>query len=294
MSSSLAFTLVPILIDVIVVLGLYVLANTGRLSVGHAAFFGIGAYASAICSTTLGLHPALSIAIGAVAAGFTGLCFAALADRLTHWFFAVTTLAFSVMIIGIVSGIDALGGATGIYGVPLWIELPQTLIAFAATVALVIWVDSSRFGRAMRAVRDNEFAAQALGIHPARIRILAFALGTLIAGFAGGLYVHFLGLIKPSDMALDRSLMFVVYLSIGGLEYWGGAILGAVLLGAVPELLRFSKEYRLAMFGGLLTVVMLVRPAGLLSSPRAIKRALQKLRPSALEDDRKQFRAKGS
>jgi len=96
MSSDLAFTLVPILIDAIAVLGLYVLANTGRLSVGHASFFGIGAYVSAVCSTRLALHPLVSIAAGTVAAGLVGFVFAIVADRLTHWFFAVTTLAFSV------------------------------------------------------------------------------------------------------------------------------------------------------------------------------------------------------
>lgn len=278
MSSTLAFTLIPILIDVIAVLGLYLLANTGRLSVGHAAFFGVGAYTSAVLSTKLGMPPFISIGVGTVAAWLTGLLFAAIADRLTHWFFAITTLAFSVMMVGLVSSIDYLGGATGLYGVPLAVEFPHALAAVCLTLAVVIWVDHSRFGRAMRAVRDSEFAAQALGIHPARIRILAFGLGTLIAGFAGALYVHYLGLVKPADMSLERSLMYLVYLSIGGMEFWGGAILGTVLLGALPEVLRFSKEYRLAMFGALLTLVMLIRPAGLLSRPPRLARLLRRKR----------------
>jgi branched-chain amino acid transport system permease protein len=278
MSSDLAFTLVPILIDAIAVLGLYVLANTGRLSVGHASFFGIGAYVSAVCSTKLALHPLIGITAGTAAAALVGFVFAVVADRLTHWFFAVTTLAFSVMVIGLVSGIDYLGAATGLYGIPLWIGLPEVLIALAATIALVVFVDGSPFGRAMRAVRDCEFAAQALAIRPARVRILAFALGTAIAGFAGGLYAHYLGLIKPGDLSLERSLLFLVYLSIGGIEFWGGAVLGTFVLGLLPEVLRFTREYRLAMFGALLTLVMLVRPAGLLPRPADALRAWRRRR----------------
>ena len=278
MSSDWAFTLVPVLIDAIAVLGLYVLANTGRLSVGHATFFGIGAYASAVCSTKLALHPLLSVAVGTVAAGLVGFVFAMVADRLTHWFFAVTTLAFSVMVIGLVSSIDYLGGATGLYGVPLWIGLPEALIALVATVALVIWLDASPFGRAMRAVRDSEFAAQALAIDPARVSVRAFTLGVAIAGFAGSLYAHYLGLIKPGDLSLERSLLFLVYLSIGGIEFWGGALLGTLALGLLPEVLRFTREYRLAMFGALLTLVMLIRPAGLLPPPADMARAWNRRR----------------
>jgi len=278
MSSDWAFTLVPILIDAIAVLGLYVLANTGRLSVGHAAFFGIGAYVSAVCSTKLALHPLLSIAVGTAAAGLAGFVFAVVADRLTHWFFAITTLAFSVMVIGLVSGIDYLGGATGLYGIPLWIGLPETLVALAATLMLVIWLDASPFGRAMRAVRDSEFAAQALAIEPSAVRIRAFTLGVAIAGFAGGLYAHYLCLIKPGDLSLERSLLFLVYLSIGGIEFWGGALLGTLVLGLLPEVLRFTREYRLAMFGALLTMVMLIRPAGLLPPPSELLRAWNRRR----------------
>jgi branched-chain amino acid transport system permease protein len=130
----------------------------------------------------------------------------------------------------------------------------------------------------MRAVRDSEFAAQALAIQPARIRIRAFTLGVAIAGFAGSLYAHYLGLIKPGDLSLERSLLFLVYLSIGGIEFWGGALLGTLVLGLLPEVLRFTREYRLAMFGALLTLVMLIRPAGLLPPPADIVRAWNRRR----------------
>jgi branched-chain amino acid transport system permease protein len=129
----------------------------------------------------------------------------------------------------------------------------------------VYWVDRSSFGRSLRAVRDSEIAAQAVGINPRYAHAGAFAIGTAIAGLAGGLWAHYLGVIKPVDMSLDRSLFFLIYLAVGGIEHWAGALLGTLTLGMLPEVLRFSREYRLAFFGLLLTGFMALRPSGFLS-----------------------------
>ncbi len=254
---------IPILIDAIAVQGLFLVVSSGRLSIGHAAFFGIGAYAAAVIS--IQDYPSwLSIATGAVVAGLTGGVFALLAGRLTHWFFAVATLAFSMMLSGVVSNLEDLGGATGLYGVPLDVDLTVVAIVLCAVVALNIAIEHSPFGRCLRAVRSSELAAQALGINPGLIHFLAFALGCGIAGLAGGLWAHYLGVIKPSEFSLDRSLFFLVYLAIGGIDSWAGALLGVFILGALPEVLRFSQGYRLALFGLLLAVVMVLRPNGLI------------------------------
>ncbi|MFN0299547.1 MAG: branched-chain amino acid ABC transporter permease [Burkholderiales bacterium] len=258
--------LVPVLIDAIAVLGLYVIAASGRMSAGHAAFFGIGGYTSGLISIHLALPPALSLMLGTIVAGLCGGLFAVVADRLGHWFFAITTLAFAVMIIGLVSGVDALGGATGLYGVPLVIGLKEVAFSLILAIAFVVWLDSRRFGRAMRAVRDSELAAQALAINPTTVRVIAYALGAGLAGLAGGLWAHYLGLIKPSDMSLDRSLLFLIYLSIGGVDHWIGALFGTFLLDLLPEFIRFSRGYRFVLFGGLLALVMILRPSGLIST----------------------------
>ena len=265
MSGFYASIAIPVLIDAIAVLGLYLIASSGRLSIGHAAFFGIGCYASALLSTQLTLPFWASIGLGGVAAGAFGLVFAVVAERLGHWFFAIATLAFSVMLSGIVSSVESLGGATGIYGIPITVDLPVVLVAFAVVVAFVFWVDRSSFGRSLRAVRDSELAAEAVGINPAHAHAAAFALGTAIAGLAGGLWAHYLGVIKPVDMSLDRSLYFLIYLAVGGIEHWVGALLGTLTLGILPEVLRFSREYRLAFFGLLLTGFMVLRPSGFIS-----------------------------
>ena len=260
------FTAIPVVLDAIAVMGLYVIANTGRLSVGQAAFCGLGGYCSAILSVRLELPAALSIAIGTVFAGLIGVFFAVMADRLSHWFFAITTLAFSIMALGLISGMDGLGGANGLYGVPLSVGIVESVLCLLGVLVLIIAIDHSPFGRRMRAVRDSEHAAVALGINPMRVRVMAFAIGSAIAGLAGGLWCHYLGLVKPSDLSLDRSLLFLVYLSLGGMEFWGGALLASIGLGLLPEALRFSREYRMALFGGLLTLVMVLRPAGLFGS----------------------------
>lgn len=270
MSGYWSAVLTPVVIDAIAVLGLYVIANTGRLSIGQAAFFGLGGYASAILTVSIGLHPMLSIPLAGIVSGLIGAVFALVARRLSHWFFAITTLAFSVMAIGLVSNSGLLGGATGFYGVPLAVDLPQALIFLVLVVALVAWIDSTAFGRSMRAVRDSDIAAEALGINPTVIRISAFAIGTALAGVAGGLWAHYLGLIRPHDMSLDHSLLILIFLAVGGIEFWAGALFGAFFLGLLPELLRFSNEYRLALFGGLLAFVMVLRPAGILPSSQEL------------------------
>jgi branched-chain amino acid transport system permease protein len=261
----LASILVPTLIDAIAVLGLYVIAASGRLSAGHAAFFGIGGYASGLVSVHLGLPVLVSLVAGVLFSAICGALFALLADRLTHWFFAVATLALAAMVLGLVSGLDALGGATGLYHIPLWTGMAQAVAGLVVAVALVVWLDASVLGRAMRAVRDSELAARSLAIDPTRVRVIAFTIGAGLAGLAGGLWAHSVGIIKPSDMSLEHSLLYLVYLSIGGVDLWIGALVGTFLLSLLPEVVRFSGQYRLTAFGALLTLVMIVRPAGLVT-----------------------------
>ena len=116
--------LTPVLVNCIAVVGLYVIAASGRISAGHAAFFGIGGYASGVLSKFAGLPPLVSIVLGMFVAAAVGAAFALIADRLSHWFFAVATLAFAVMVLSLVATIEAVGGATGLYGIPIVVGLP--------------------------------------------------------------------------------------------------------------------------------------------------------------------------
>lgn len=273
----------PILIEMISVLGLYVIANSGRLSAGHAALFGIGGYVGGVSSVILALPPVLSLVLAVIGAAAVGAVFALVADRLSAWFFAITTLALNIMLISLAGTFDFLGGATGLYGIPLVFSFAEIVSIVLAAIAYVVWLDSTRFGREMRAVRDSPLAAQSLGIDPRRTRLIAFAIGSGMAGLGGALWGHYVGLFRPSDMSLDRSLLYLIYLSIGGQSVWLGPVVGTLLLGLLPEFLRFSNQYRLAVFGLLLTVVMVFRPAGLLvprsGRPRAARDRLLRLIP---------------
>ena len=264
MIDALPWILIPVLINAIAVLGLYIIAASGRISAGHAVYFGIGGYASGLISVHLGMPTLLSITLGMIVAALSGAAFALVADRLSHWFFAVTTLAFAVMVNSLVSSFEALGAATGFYGIPISIGLREVAFALILAIGFVVWLDSTSFGRTMRAVRDSEPAAQALAINPTYVRAVAYALGTGLAGLAGGLWAHYLGLIKPSDMSIERSLLYLIYLSIGGSEHWIGALFGTFLLDLLPEFVRFSRGYRFALFGGLLALVMVLRPSGII------------------------------
>ena len=264
--SVLMFALIPIFIDCIAVLGLYVIASSGRLSVGHAAFFGIGGYASGLLSIHYGVPLGVALAAGALAAGLAGTLLAAIVDRLGHWFYATTTIAFSVMLSGLISSFEVFGSASGLHGVPLTVDFPIVVGCLVAVCALVATLDLSALGRRIKAVRESELAAESLGINLFRTRVLAMAIGTTLAGLAGGLWAHYLGLIKPADIGLERSLLFLIFLAIGSLETWYGALLGTLVLGYLPEVLRFSREYRLAFFGGLLALSMVLRPYGLLTT----------------------------
>ena len=266
MSGYWVSTIIPVLIDGIAVLGLYLIANCGRLSVGHATFFGVGAYAGAVAAKHFGAPFPVALVVGTVVAGLLGLLFAWLAEPLDHWFFAIATLAFGIMVSGMIANEDALGAATGYYGVPLAVGLSEALLVLAGVLAFVIWWDASPWGRAARAVRDSAVAAQAFGINPRRVHILTFALGAAVAGVAGVMWAHYLGVVRPSDMSFEKSLLYLVYLSIGGMEWGGGALLGTALLGLLPEVLRFSRESRFVLYGGLLALVMVLRPAGILPS----------------------------
>lgn len=263
--SVLMFSLIPIFIDAIAVLGLYVIAASGRLSVGHAAFFGIGGYASGLLSIHLGAPLPVALVAGAAIAGLAGTVLGMIIDRLGHWFYATTTLAFSVMLSGLISSMEFFGSATGLHGVPLTVDFPLVAGCLAATIAIVALLDRSALGRRIKAVRESELAAESIGINLFRTRVAAMCIGTALAGLAGGLWAHYLGLIKPADIGLERSLLFLIFLAIGSLESWYGALLGTLLLGYLPEVLRFSREYRLAFFGSLLAIAMVLRPYGLLT-----------------------------
>jgi branched-chain amino acid transport system permease protein len=187
--------------------------------------------------------------------------------RLSGDYLAICTLGFAEIVKVVFLNLDITNKALG-----LTVPAPKTGIPMPIVVWLVViltiagsaFIYSSRFGRALKAIRDDEIAAESMGINPARYKIQSFAIGSFMAGVGGGLYAHFLSYINPSDFAFLKSVDILSMIVLGGLGSIPGAVIGASVLSAAPELLRFMSQYRMLVYGILLVFLMVFRPNGLL------------------------------
>ncbi|MEO8137567.1 MAG: ABC transporter permease, partial [Betaproteobacteria bacterium] len=256
-------------------LGLQLIVGyTGQFSFGHAAFYGVGAYASALLVVKLKLPFVLALPAAALAAALAGLLVAPVL-RLSGHYLAIATLAVGeIVFVLMISWKGITNGAYGIYGVPmpdigpLKIDTDEKFFILASLMLTLIYFIAlrlvrSRFGRALVAVRENELAATASGINPLRQKAAAFIYGSASAGVAGSLYAHYASYINPEFFGFTTSVQMVVMVVIGGLGSMPGAIIGALVVVLLPEFLRAFADYRLVIYGGLIIVFMLFLPGGL-------------------------------
>jgi branched-chain amino acid transport system permease protein len=253
------------LLNVTMALGLYITALSGQLSMATAAIAGVGAYLSAIITAKWGWPFVPAIICAAAAGAIVGAVLALLTLRMRDFILKLTTLAFGEALSVLAFNWDYIGGANSFSGITLYTTLPEC--AAAALLALYIaWrFDGSRLGFAARAVRDDPLAAAAMGVPLARVRVITFALGSALVGLGGGLQAHYLLVIGPADLGFFVSLNFVIFLLFGGLQTLWGPVLGATVLTALPELLRFTNQYRLIVYGLIIVLVVLLRPEGVLT-----------------------------
>ena len=246
----------------------------GQFSLGHAAFYGTGAYAAALLAaggSTLPLALAAAVAVAAllgVVVGFASL-------RLRHDFLAVTTIGVSFLFVGFVRKQAWLGAEMGISRIPpsgLGNEGNALLIlgCALATIALSLYLRRSWMGFAFRAVGDDEDAARSAGISITAYKLAAFTLGTGIAGLAGGLYAYITQFIVPDSFGFIVSVMLMAMVVIGGTGSTLGVVMAAAILTLLPEIFRFMKDYRLLVFGALLILVVRFAPGGLAGIGRAV------------------------
>jgi branched-chain amino acid transport system permease protein len=256
---------------------------TGQFSIGHAGFMAVGAYASAMFSLQLGaplvasltlLPPPVAQGIALLMALVAGGLLAAAAGwlvglpslRLRGDYLAIVTLGFGEIIRVLILNIDAIGGARGLSKIP-----PYTTFfwAFGAVVAVVVLsrrLAASTHGRALFAIRDDEVAAEALGVDTTRYKVIAFVLGAFFAGVAGGLFAHFLSYLNPSSFTFLKSIEVIAMVVLGGMGSITGSILAATVLTLLPEVLRPVKDYRMVIYSLMLIVLMITRPQGLLGT----------------------------
>lgn len=254
-------------LNVTLALGLNLISGfCGQVSLGHAAFYGLGAYAAAICSVA-GVPFPLALAAGVVTAGLAGVIVGFAALRVREDFLAIVTMGVGFLFLGAVRKNPWLGAEMGISRIPSPLDkVGYAILAIGAALALLalsLHVKRSWMGRSFAAVAQDEDAARTIGIDVAGYKIAAFLLGTAAAGLAGGIYAHMTQLIVPDAFNFIQSITILAMVVVGGIGSTIGVVAGAILLTLMPELFRFINDYKLLVYGGLLLLVMRFSPEGL-------------------------------
>lgn len=248
--------------------------HAGQISLGHAAFFGIGAYTSAMLYTGAGFPFWISVPMAAVVAGIVGVLLGIPCLRVRDDFLAITTMGINFVVEAIFLYTPFFGGAMGIGSInlPRWfgreMTKPEYFVLILVVFILLLFLDRrmgrSWIGLAWASIREDEQAAGAMGVDIVRFKVLAFILGSAIAGLAGGFYAHFLTFIMPQNFGFGQSIVILSMVVFGGIGSRWGPIVGAIILGILPEVSRPIMEYRILIYGILLLGMMRFQPGGLL------------------------------
>jgi branched-chain amino acid transport system permease protein len=260
--------------------------HAGQISLGHAAFFGIGAYTAGILYTKAGLPFWIDVPLAALVAGAVGALLGIPCLRVRDDFLAITTMGINFVIEAVFLYIPFFGGAMGIGGInlPGWFNREMTraeyLLLIVAVLALLYLLDyklgRSWVGLAWASVREDEQAASAMGVDVVRFKVMAFILGSALAGLAGGFYAHFLTFIMPQNFGFGQSILILCMVVFGGIGTRWGPLIGAAVLGILPEISRPIMEYRTLLYGLLLVAIMRFQPSGLLGSESILVRSFAK------------------
>ena len=242
---------------------------TGQLSLGHATFMGLGAYAATLLTLKLHLPFLASIILGATVSAFFGFVIGVPTLRLKGDYLAIATLGFGEIMKNILLNLKITGGPMGLRGIP---KVTNIYVAGAALLLVIFSLNrimNSRVGKSFIAIREDELAAEAMGINTTRFKILAFIIGAFYAGLAGGLYAFLFRYINPKDFGFMKSIEILCMVVLGGMGNTYGAVLGAFMITVLPELLRSVSpviaQYRMVLYGLLLVIMMIVKPQGIIS-----------------------------
>lgn len=282
---------------VVVKIGIYIILAVslnvatgylGQLPLGHAGFMAVGAYASAIFMTRLGLRGqgafAVAAVLGGLAAALAGFLIGIPALRLKGDYLAIITLGFGEIIRVILTNLDDVlgfsftGGAGGLLGIPKTTNFLNTFLWVGITCFLIHTLMKSRHGRAIYAIRENEIAAEASGIPVTAYKTFAFVVSAFFAGVAGALYSGYLGILKPDNFKFMTSIEILVMVVLGGMGSMLGSVVSAAVLTALPEALRVFSDWRMIAYALLLILVMIFKPSGLMGQyDFSMKRSLEAL-----------------
>lgn len=288
--------MISAMLYIILALGLNIVVGlAGQLVLGYAAFYAIGAYAYAILNQFFGWGFWTCLPIGGLIAAFFGFALGLPVLRLRGDYLAIVTLGFGEIVrLGMLNWTGLTGGPRGISDIPRpgFFDIPLdlhsatiyiyylVLIVVILTVIVISRLKNSRTGLALQAVREDEIAAEAMGVDITRAKLMAFALGSSWAGFAGVLFAAKTTFINPSSFTFMESCMILSMVVLGGMGSITGVIIASIILIMAPEYLRAFSEYRMLLFGAIMVIMMIFRPQGLMSGER------RKYRITALDETR--------
>lgn len=253
-------------INIIAVIGVSILTGFTRLfSFGNAGFMAIGAYTGAIISTKLHAPLVISIIGGMILAGFIAFLLGKITLGLKGDYFLIATLGFGESVRVIIENLQKItGGARGYTGIPMKTTLLVVLISVAIAIFIAWNLLHSKIGRNFQAIREQEVAADAIGIDTAKYKNIAFIISAMYAAWAGVLWAHFYSLIIPSMFNLGKSSELTITVVIGGLGSLTGSIIATTILTLLPELARAAAEYRMLAYGVAVVLIITLRPSGLM------------------------------
>lgn len=257
--------LVPIAINVILAVSLNLITGfLGELSLGHAGFMSIGAYVGALITINMDapeiVELTLALLAGGAVAAFFGFLIGMPVLRLNGDYLAIVTLGFGEIIKSVLISMKITNGAKGLQRIPLYTTYKSYTLVFILMVISVIAIMNivkSRHGRAICSIRDNSIATQSIGINVSRFKVMTFVISAFFAGIAGVLYAHNVGILKPTTFDYNKSIEILVIVVLGGMGSIRGSVIAAIILTALPELLRGADDFRMLLYAVVLIIIML-------------------------------------
>lgn len=257
--------IIPCCYNVMLAVSLCLLVGfLGELTLGHAGFMSIGAYAGALTTNALNLPPMAELLIGLLVGGIVAAVFSLIIGlpvlRLKGDYLAIVTLGFGEIIKSVINFLGFTGGAKGLSGIGAYSNYKNFTFVYIFVLLTIIVISNlvnSRHGRAICAVRDNYIAAEAVGIKVSKFKTMAFVISGFFAGMAGVFYTHNVGILKPGNFDYNKSIEILVMVVLGGMGNIKGAIIAAVVLTALPEVLRSAADFRMLLYAIVLIAMML-------------------------------------
>ncbi len=271
-------TLTSMCINIVLAVSLNLINGfTGQLSLGHAGFMAVGAYVSVVITNFYELPFIVGLLGGCLGAAIAGFIIGVPTLRLKGDYLAIATLGFGEIIRVLLQNINYVGGPAGISGI---VKQTNWLWLFGSVVLTIIIIQNivnSSYGRAIISVREDEIAAEVMGVNTTNYKVLAFVIGAMFAGLAGGLYGHYFYIIKPETFNFLKSFDILVMVVLGGLGSTTGAVIAAIFITILTAALQAFPAVRMIIYALILILIMIYRPQGLMGTKELSSRTFGKI-----------------